>query len=284
MSLLELAKQLEATAEVIRTPSGDGHMVWHEWGSGDPLVLLHGGSGAWNHWLQNIEALSQHYRLIVADIPGLGDSDDPPFQFDPRDYPTSVLKLAEVMSLGIEAILGDAPFDLCGFSFGSIAGSYVAMAAGARLKSFSLVGSSAFGWPWDGLKKPFLSMRQDMTEDERVAVQRTNLANAMLTSEVGEDLARIQLNNVNRARLRSHLITETDVLLPGLRAVTAPLNGIWGREDIYAQPNLGLIEALLRELDPKARFEIIDGAGHWVMLDAPEAFNSCLLKVLGPRR
>ena len=58
MSLLELAKQLEATAEVIRTPSGDGHMVWHEWGSGDPLVLLHGGSGAWNHWLQNIEVLS----------------------------------------------------------------------------------------------------------------------------------------------------------------------------------------------------------------------------------
>ena len=284
MSLLELAKQLEATAEVIRTPSGDGHMVWHEWGSGDPLVLLHGGSGAWNHWLQNIEALSQHYRLIVADIPGLGDSDDPPFQFDPRDYPTSVLKLAEVMSLGIETILGDAPFDLCGFSFGSIAGSYVAMAAGARLKSFSLVGSSAFGWPWDGLKKPFLSMRHDMNEDERVAVQRANLSNAMLTSEVGEDLARIQLNNVNRARLRSHLITETDVLLPGLRAVTAPLNGIWGREDIYAQPNLGLIEALLRELDPEARFEIIDGAGHWVMLDAPEEFNSRLLKVLGPRR
>ena len=284
MSLLELAKQLEATAEVIRTPSGDGHMVWHAWGSGDPLVLLHGGSGAWNHWLQNIEVLSQHYRLIVADIPGLGDSDDPPFQFDPRDYPTSVVKLAEVMSLGIENILGDAPFDLCGFSFGSIAGSYVAVAAGVRLKSFSLVGASAFGWPWDGLKTPFLSMHHDMTEDERVAVQRANLANAMLTSEVDEDIARIQLNNVNRARLRSHLITETDVLLPGLRAVTAPLNGIWGREDIYAQPNLGLIEALLRELDPQARFEIIDGAGHWVMLDAPEEFNARLLKVLGPRR
>ena len=284
MSLLELAKELEATADLIHTPSGDGHMVWREWGSGDPLVLLHGGSGAWNHWLKNIEALSQHYRLIVADIPGLGDSDDPPFQFDPRDYPTSVLKLAEVMSLGIETILGDAPFDLCGFSFGSIAGSYVAVAAGARLKSFSLVGASAFGWPWDGLKKPFLSMRHDMDEDERVAVQRANLSNAMLTSEVGEDLARIQLNNVNRARLRSHLITETDVLLPGLRAVTAPLNGIWGREDIYAQPNLGLIEALLCELDPESRFEIIDGAGHWVMLDAPEEFNLRLLKVLRPRR
>ena len=284
MSLLKLAKQLDATAEIIQTPSGDGHMVWREWGSGDPLVLLHGGSGAWNHWLQNIEILSRHYRLIVADMPGLGDSDDPPFQFDHRDYATSVPKLAEVMSFGIEAILGEAPFDLCGFSFGSIAGSYVAQSAGARLKSFTLVGSSAFGWPWGGLKKPFRSMDPSMTDDECVAVQRANLENAMLTSEIDDDLARIQLSNVNRARLRTHLVTETDVLLPALRAVTAPLNGIWGREDIYAQPNLGRIEALLCELDPGARFEIIDGAGHWVMLDTPEEFNSRLLKVLKLRR
>ena len=125
-------------------------------------------------------------------------------------------------------------------------------------------------------------MHHDMTEDERVAVQRANLANAMLTSELA-NIARIQLNNVNRARLRSHLITETDVLLPGLRAVTAPLNGIWGGEDIYAQPNLGRIESLLRELDPEAFFEIIDGAGHWVMMDAPEEFNSRLMMALKPR-
>ena len=283
MSLLELAKQLEATAEVLPTPSGRGQMVWHEWGSGDPIVLLHGGSGAWNHWLKNIEMLSQNYRLIVADIPGLGDSDDPPFKFDHKDYPTGVRKLAEIMSLGIETILGNMRFHLCGFSFGSIVGSYVAAAAGLRLKSFTLVGSSAFGWPWGGLKKPFLSMHSDMTQDERVAVQQANLANAMLTSEVGKDLARMQLNNVSRARLRSHLITETDVLLPGLRAVTAPLNGIWGGEDIYAQPNLGRIESLLRELDPEACFEIIDGAGHWVMMDAPEEFNSRLMMALEPR-
>ncbi len=115
-------------------------------------------------------------------------------------------------------------------------------------------------------------------------MQQANLANAMLTSKVDEDIARIQLHNVKRARLRSHLITETDVLLPGLRAVTAPLNGIWGREDIYAHPNLGLIEGLLREQDSEARFEVIDGAGHWVMFDAPEEFNSRLLKVLEPRR
>lgn len=283
MSLLDLADDLERRADIIRTPSGPGHMVWRLWGEGEPLVLLHGGSGAWNHWIRNIDGLSRRYRLIVADMPGLGASDDPPFEFDPKDYSASVPKLAEVMSLGVKTILGDAAFDLCGFSFGSIAGSYVAASAGGRLKSFTLVGSSAFGWPWGGLPKPFLSMSRGMSEAERLAVQKANLANAMLTSEVGDDLARIQLDNVNRARVRSHLVTETNVLIPGLSAVTAPLNGIWGRQDIYAHPNLDRIEGLLSDLDPASRFEIIDGAGHWVMLDAPDEFNRRLLKVLEPR-
>jgi len=283
MSLLKLAEKLEQSAEVIRTPSGDGHMVWHQWGNGPPLVLLHGGSGAWNHWLRNIETLSRHYRLIVADMPGLGSSDDPPFVFDPTDYPASVPKLAETINLGIDVILDREPFDLCGFSFGSIAGAYVAANAGLALKSFTLVGSSAFGWPWKGLKKPFLSMSREMAEAERLEVQRANLANAMLFTDVSDDLARIQLDNVNRARVRSHGVTETDVIRAGLKKVRAPLNGIWGREDIFAQPNLGRIEDLLRTLDGDCRFEIIDGAGHWVMFDAPEIFNDRLLKVLEQR-
>ena len=71
MSLLELAKQLEDTAEVIRTPSATA--TW---------------SGAWARVIRwsccmaglgpgttgsKISVSLQHYRLIVADIPGLGD-------------------------------------------------------------------------------------------------------------------------------------------------------------------------------------------------------------------
>jgi len=285
MTLLDLAYKLEAAADVIRTPYRDGgHMVWHMWGAGPPLVLLHGGSGSWTHWLRNIEALSDRYRLIVADMPGLGDSDMPPEGFDPKDYPTSVPQLATHITAGIDDILGtDAPFRLCGFSFGSIAGAYVAAAGGTRLQSYTLVGSSAFGWPWDGLRTPFLSMSREMSEAQRLEVQRANLSNAMMTMEVGDDTAAMQLANVERARVRSHGVTQTDTIQAGLAKVGAPLNGIWGREDIFAQPNLQRIEDLLRGLDPGARFEIIDGAGHWVMYDAPEAFNTCLLRVLEER-
>ncbi|MEG2631610.1 MAG: alpha/beta hydrolase, partial [Comamonas sp.] len=52
---------LQARARRVTTPIAEGgQMVWHVWGEGAgglPLVLLHGGSGSWTHWVRNIEAL-----------------------------------------------------------------------------------------------------------------------------------------------------------------------------------------------------------------------------------
>ena len=65
-----------ATRTVTRVASGA--MVWRAWGAGPPLVLLHGASGSWTHWIRNVPELSRHYELWAADIPGLGDSAMPP--------------------------------------------------------------------------------------------------------------------------------------------------------------------------------------------------------------
>jgi len=35
-----LVRGVAAEAERLETPCGDGHMVWHVWGSGPPLMLL----------------------------------------------------------------------------------------------------------------------------------------------------------------------------------------------------------------------------------------------------
>ena len=105
-----------------------------------------------------------------------------------------------------------------------------------------------------------------MTERERLNVQKLNLSNAMLTS-IDYDLAQLQLNNVSRARLRTHMVTETNVLMAGLAKVKVPLNGIWGSADVRSTESR--IEHLLRSIEPNAQFEVIEGAGHWVMLDAP---------------
>ena len=57
-----------------------GRMMWHVWGegSGKPILLLfHGGSGSWIHWIRNVQPLAQHFTVYAADLPGLGDSDPP---------------------------------------------------------------------------------------------------------------------------------------------------------------------------------------------------------------
>src|SRR5688500_7346054 len=71
------ALRVLALARRHATPCGDGELVWHVWGddADDPLVLLHGGSGSWTHWIRNVEALAAAgRRVLAADLPGCGDS------------------------------------------------------------------------------------------------------------------------------------------------------------------------------------------------------------------
>ncbi len=71
---------LEAGATRLETPCGDGTLVWRRWNAGGrhPLVLLHGGSGNWLHWVRQIPVFAARRTVLAADLPGLGESADPP--------------------------------------------------------------------------------------------------------------------------------------------------------------------------------------------------------------
>ena len=59
-------------------PGAAGDVVWHSWGRGEPLVLLHGGTGSWLHWVRNVEPLARDFTVLVPDLPGSGESASPP--------------------------------------------------------------------------------------------------------------------------------------------------------------------------------------------------------------
>src|SRR6266498_3607510 len=68
----------ESTSRMAK--AGDLQLHYHDAGTGDPLVLLHGGgpgASAWSNWKQNLEALSEHFRVLAVDQPGYGRSDKP---------------------------------------------------------------------------------------------------------------------------------------------------------------------------------------------------------------
>jgi 2-hydroxy-6-oxonona-2,4-dienedioate hydrolase len=263
--------RLARAAVVIPSPCGEGSMVWREWGAGPPLVLLHGGYGSWTHWLRNIDALAERYRVIAADLPGLGDSARPPAPVTPEG-------LAAIIARGLDVVLpGRERFHLVGFSFGAMLGSIVAASLGAQLRSMTLVGSASMG-----LKRaPMQLMPPDprMSRDEVAALQRANLAILMFADPARiDDLAvHLQCENVARARVRSRVFAWKDLLGPVLPRIAAPLGGIWGERDATAYPWVGDRRDLLRRIQPDAFFAIVPGAGHWVMYEAAEAFNRLLL-------
>ena len=54
-------RDVESRAQQFETPCGAGSLVWHKWGEGPPLLMLHGGSGSWFHWLRQIPVLESRY-------------------------------------------------------------------------------------------------------------------------------------------------------------------------------------------------------------------------------
>ena len=51
---------------------------YNEAGTGDPLLMLHGGgpgASGWSNFPRNIGPLSDHFRVVLPDLPGFGRSD-----------------------------------------------------------------------------------------------------------------------------------------------------------------------------------------------------------------
>jgi len=114
------------------TPCAAGSMVWRIWGEGPPLVLLHGASGSWTHWIRNVLPLAARFRVLVPDMPGFGDSDAP---LDPHTAPG----LADLVASGLDVILPPpTELDLAGFSFGGIVAGLMAARLERRVRTLVL--------------------------------------------------------------------------------------------------------------------------------------------------
>ena len=266
---------LARTARRVRTPCGDGAMVWRVWGAGEPLVLFHGGSGSWTHWIRNIPELSRHYELWVADIPGLGDSAMPPKPWVPAT-------IADVVVAGLgERFPTSARLHLAGFSFGGQVAGLAAARMGDRIRSLTLIGVAALGLRADP-REPFEKVRVGMSAGEIAEVYRQNLAVLMFADPANIDALAIHLQaeNIKRARFRSRPFAPTDNLARALAEVSAPLKTIWGTRDIIARPSLDARLDILRRHHPELEVRLIEGAGHWVAYEAADRFNAAMLELL----
>ncbi len=271
----EPVPHLANTATVLRTPCGDGSMVWRRWGTGAPLVLLHGGTGSWRHWAGNIAELSKHYQVYTADAPGLGDSDM--MHEDPEITPESV---SAIVANGLSQILPEnARFDIMGFSFGAMVSTHVAAMHGTRARSLTVVGPAALGFTRPAV--PLEKVRNKQGQ-ERYEANRRNLAMFMFAdaSRITEEAVAIQDWNTVHARFKSKGFAGSTSLRDAAGRATARLNAVWGDGDITSFPSIEARIAALRTTRPDAGLHVVKGAGHWVAYEAPEEFNAIALQIL----
>lgn len=270
-----IVADIAGRAEVRRTPCGAGSMVWRIWGRGTPLALFHGGYGSWTHWIHNVEPLAECFRVLVPDLPGLGDSDVPP---EP-DKPEAI---AEVVVSGLLSLMDTGETaDIAGFSYGGLIGGLVAEQFGARARNLVLVGSGGLGVR-RGTPIELITWRDLPGEAARRAAHAENLAILMLADRKNiDDLAvHLQIGNATRARVRSRALSRIPALPTAIPRMRARLHGLWGERDITAQGVLDRIGELLQSLQPGASFTVIPRAGHWVQYEAADAFNRTLIKLL----
>ena len=85
-------------AASVATAAGDIHA--RVGGAGPPLLLLHGYPQTHVMWHRLVPALAQHFRLVLADLPGYGQSAAPPPAAGhwPSDKRASAAAMIEVMA------------------------------------------------------------------------------------------------------------------------------------------------------------------------------------------
>ena len=272
---VEIIDQLESQARKETTPCGDESMIWHIWGEGPPLVLMHGGYGSWTHWVRNIETLSHHFTVYAPDTPGLGNSAMPPKPVTPDSIGAIISEGLNLLIPGTEAI------KLAGFSFGGTIGSRVAVHQGARVTDLVIIGSGGMGIPRAPMEE-MINWRDAPTPEAAKEAQRRNLKILMIAdpNKVDDLAIYTQTENTKRGRVKSLQFAVTAKTLEALHKVKGRIFGIWGELDAIALDNIGARRDALRKVQPSCDFRIIPGAGHWVIYESAETVNEMLLDML----
>jgi len=261
-------------------------MVWHAWGPlrQPPLVLLHGGSGSWTHWVRNIAALRDAgWRVLVPDLPGFGDSDLPAGCTDVDALPAHLhAGLQQMQACGLCA----GPVSVVGFSFGAMAGALWLAEHPHDATQLVMVGAPGMGLAVSE-RVPLKGWRHLASAEAQEAVHRHNLMALMLESPASLDALALSLHaaNVQRDRMPRRRLSSTDIVARALPRLKVPVSAVFGEHDALYRERLGELRAAMPGWCASwGQWHTVAGAGHWVQYEASRAFDAALRMTLGRQR
>jgi pimeloyl-ACP methyl ester carboxylesterase len=79
-----------------------------EIGEGDPILFIHGISGGWQNWLENLPHCGATHRAIALDLPGFGTSPMPEWEVGMPAYGRLVHDFCEKLELVGTTLVGNS--------------------------------------------------------------------------------------------------------------------------------------------------------------------------------
>lgn len=226
-----------------------------EHGSGQALILLHGGMVDGDSFAQQTPAFAERFRVIVPDRRGHGRTAD-------VDGPISYDVMADDTIAFIEA-LGIGPAHLVGWSDGGDVGLLVAIKRPNLVRRLVTIGSN---FSADGLTREAAEAFKPDTPTSAVPIMHeTWKVNAVDPDQFDTVLAKMQRCWFDYA------IPTAD-----LARITAPTLVMVGDDDITRFEHT--IE--LYDTVPDAQLAVIPGASHLVPLEKPDLVNQLVLDFL----
>jgi pimeloyl-ACP methyl ester carboxylesterase len=246
-----------------------------EVGTGNPVLMLHGGGLFAATWAQLLAPLQRNYRAYAPDLPGCGLT----YRMDFHGLPFRAT--AENMINEIMDALHVAKAHVIGLSMGGYWALVFALAHPERVNKLVLIGEPAGSSPpakW----KPLVAS-DEMRMPQRVTMEDTRKAWIDTTVAHLErvDSALIEADNADANipgyvtswnSMLDELVSEKDLgltygLRPELKNLRPSTLFIWGDKDFFGPPTEGQEMAALA---PSAHCEVVTDAGHAVWIDQPE--------------
>ncbi len=254
-----------------------------------PLVFVHGLSGCWANWLEQLPVLAAERRVITLDLPGFGYSPMPAEQHRPGTG-ISISGYARLL----DRLLGELEIDaaaVVGNSMGGFIAAELAIAFPQRVERLVLIsaaGISTTGHPGSMRAVPVMRRLETVlaatgawvaSKSDTVA-RRPRLRNTLMyvvarhPSRLPATLAAEQLRGAGKPGFLQGLQAVLDYdIRERLPEIACPTLIVWGDGDRLIPVRDADVFA---ELIPDSRKVVFEDTGHVAMLERPAAFNALL--------
>lgn len=252
-------------------------------GEGPAIVFVHGLSGSWPNWLEQLPVFATTNRVIAMDLPGFGHSPMPEEKITISGYGRVLDGLMETLDVSAATVVGN--------SMGGFAATELAIAFPQRVERLVLVspaGISTYQHSSVERLDPFLRRAAPMialytgwtaARSDWVA-RRRGLRNLTLgfvarhPSRLPAALVAEQIRGAGKPGFMQALRANIDYPIEErLPEIACPTLIVWGEDDkVIPVADANLFEQLI----PNSRKVIYQDTGHVAMLERPDSFNELL--------